>query len=405
MALDRCSDPAVYASALLQLEEERKNQLRFAMALDGQSCPALRARILRILGSSEPTSPRFRPVSIAILAAALVVFSCPVPHVLASLHAAPKGGAEPVSAAVTDSTHAALRAAKPSAAVPADSEASSSEPSSSVSSKSESSSSGTGAQETPAPAPRADAAAQTPTAGHSDYIDAMRVAGYNVDLDKYIAMKVQGVTPEYAAAMAKEFGRAISADQLIAMKVQELTPEYMAQMRAAGYDADLSKYIAMKVEGITPEYAAAMAKAGFGKPDANQLIALKVQNVTPDYAEKLRAAGIEVFEPRGSDRVSHLRRDAGFPRADEGRRLRCDPSEETGYAARAGVTAEYAKSIRAQFPDATVDQLIQLRIFNIDADFVASATRHGFAPLTIDKLVKLRISGILDGDQAKESRP
>ena len=33
------------------------------------------------------------------------------------------------------------------------------------------------------------------TTGHSDYIDEMSAAGYDVDLDKYIAMKVQGITP------------------------------------------------------------------------------------------------------------------------------------------------------------------------------------------------------------------
>jgi hypothetical protein len=43
-----------------------------------------------------------------------------------------------------------------------------------------------------------------------------------------------------------------------------------------------------------------------------------------------------------------------------------------------------------------VDDLVQLRVFNIDANFIASAKAHGFAPLTIQKLVKLRVSGILD---------
>jgi hypothetical protein len=71
-----------------------------------------------------------------------------------------------------------------------------------------------------------------------------------------------------------------------------------------------------------------------------------------------------------------------------------------------GVTPEFAKSVRAQFPDATLDDLIQMRIFNIDANFIASAQRHGFTPRTIQKLVKLRISGILDdGDEQKESKP
>jgi hypothetical protein len=67
-----------------------------------------------------------------------------------------------------------------------------------------------------------------------------------------------------------------------------------------------------------------------------------------------------------------------------------------------GVTPEFARSVRAQFPDATLQDLVQMRVFHIDEAFIASAQKHGFVPLTIQKLVKLRISGILDdADSAK----
>ena len=36
----------------------------------------------------------------------------------------------------------------------------------------------------------------------SDYIQQMRAAGYDTDLDQYIALKMQGVTPEFAKSMA-----------------------------------------------------------------------------------------------------------------------------------------------------------------------------------------------------------
>jgi len=474
MALECCCDPAVYASALLRLEEERRAQLRFAMALDGGSRRGLRARIERILGSPEASTEqtRFRPVSIAVLAAALVIFACPVPQVLASLHQAPMAqpGAD-AAASQTASPDPAQPApqAKPSAAVPADAEAGTSG-SSSAPSTSPDADSLAGARSSGPDSADAEADAQqsaAPAAGanaqngeHSDYIDAMRAAGYKVDLDKYIAMKVQGITPEYAAAMAKEFGHNIPADQLIAMKVQAVTPEYMSQMRAAGYDADLDKYIAMKVQAITPEYAAEMAKqfgqkipvdqliamkvqdltpdymakmrvagydadldkyiamkvqaitpeyaaemakAGFGKPSVDQLIALKVQGVTPDYADKLRSSGIEVssFNDLIADRIFAVTLE--FVEQMKAAGFGTIPPKKLVALRVQGVTPEYARNMKAQFPDVTVDQLIQLRVFHIDADFIASATRHGFGPLSIDKLVKLRISGILD--DAKESRP
>ena len=392
IAVQTCHDPAVYATALLRLEEERKLHLHLAMALDGnQSRVSLRARILRILGDPEESPRDLKPLSLAGMVAALVLFICPLPQVFASFKAAPK-----VSASFVHAVHHAaqikhLHPSPRAAAVPTP-----------AASKPE-----------PAAAPShaiaavdADQSADvSPTShGKADYIDQMKAAGYDVDLDKYVAMKVQGITPEYAAAMAKAGVGKPSADNLIAMKVQGITPDYISQMHAAGYDADLNKYIAMKVQGITPEYANDMAKAGFGKPSVDDLIAMKVQGVTPDYAEKLRADGIEVssFHDLISYRIFNVSpefvagmKEAGFSSI---------PPKKLLSLRVQGVTPEFAKSTKAQFPEATVDDLEQMRIFNINADFIASAKRHGFTPLTIQKLVKLRISGILDdNEQDKES--
>ena len=62
VAVRSCSDPTVYASALLRLEEERRTRLHLAMALDGhQSRAGLRARILRILGDREASPAASAP--------------------------------------------------------------------------------------------------------------------------------------------------------------------------------------------------------------------------------------------------------------------------------------------------------------------------------------------------------
>ncbi len=448
MAVACCADPALYAAALLRLEEERKSQLRLAMALDGhQSRAGLRARILRLLGETEERSSRVRPGSLAAIAVAAFLFICPVTKVFASFRAVPTV-ASSVAPAVRKAMTPVLRVVK---AIPAVAQQATAKPS----------------VATPAAPPPEQAASEpeqdsAPSSEiHSNYIDQMRAAGYNVDIDKYIAMKVQGITPQYAAEMAKALGahleadqlislkvqdvtpdyltqmRAagydvdankyiamkvqditqayaaemakavgsqLSADRLIAMKVQDITPEYMAQMRSAGYDASADKYIAMKVQGITPDYANAMAKLGYGKPTADELISLKVQDVTPDWAEKLHANGLQAssFQDLISYRIFEVSPEfiaemkaAGFSDI---------PSKQLVELRVQGVTPDFAKSVRAQFPDATVHDLVQMRIFHIDSAFIASAQKHGFGPLTIQKLVRLRISGILDDtDTAKES--
>ena len=472
IAVAACSDPTVYASALLRLEEERRTRLHLAMALDGhQSRAGLRARILRILGDREATPRSFRPISLAGVAIALVLFLCPLPKLFASFRAIPHVAASivPTTSRVTRTvvyraTHTRLQVSsstpKPSAAqaepAPSDDEAQNSAP-------------------TPSPEPQANSA-------HTDYIDAMKAAGYDVDLDKYVAMKVQGITPEYAAEMSKVFGEKLPADKLIALKVQDVSPDYVSKMRAAGYEVDANKFIAMKVQDITPEYAAEMAKAtgesklsadkliavrvqdinpqyiaamraagysadinqliaarvqdltpdyiakmraagyeadankliamkvqditpeyadqmsklGFGKPSVEQLIALKVQGVSPDYAAQLHADGIDAasFGDLIQYRIFNVSPDfvAGMKAAGFGN----IPTKKLVALRIQNVTPDFAKSVKAQFPDATVEDLVQMRIFNINGDFIANAKRHGFDNLTIQKLVKLRISGILD---------
>ena len=509
IAVAACSDPALYASALLRLEEERRTRLHLAMALDGhQSRAGLRARILRILGDREAAPSSFRPISLAGVTVALVLFLCPLPKLFASFRAIPHVAATIVPTAtrvtrtvVYRATHPVLQIAsstpKPSPDH-ADAPQPAAEPDPAGQSAAEGQSTGQGSS----------------TSGHSDYIDAMRAAGYDVDLDKYIAMKAQGITPQYAADMAKVFGEKLSADKLIALKVQDVTPDYIAKMRAAGfnvdaskfialrvqditpdyaaemakatgqtnlsadklialrvqditpdyiakmraggfdvdvnkfiamkvqnitpeyaaemakatgadklsvdqliamrvqdltpdyiakmhadgYDADVSKLIAMRVQDITPEYADAMAKLGFGKPSVDQLIALRVQGVTPDYAAQLHADGITAasFNDLIQYRIFNVSPDfvagmkaAGFPDI---------PTKKLVQLRVQNVTPDYAKSVKAQFPDATVEDLVRMRIFNIDAAFIANAKRHGFDNLTIEKLVKLRISGVLDDE-------
>jgi beta-lactamase regulating signal transducer with metallopeptidase domain len=444
VALRACSDPTVYASALLRLEEERRTRLHLAMALDGhQSRAGLRARILRILGDREPSPRSFRSISLAGIATALIIFLCPLPKLFASFRAVPQVAAHIAPIASQVAHNVAFRAMhpmqaapapKPSAATPAPEEAQNAEP-------------------TPSPEPQSPEPQSTPTTGHSDYIDEMRAAGYDVDLDKYVAMKVQGITPayaaemtrafgekpsadkliamkvqgitadyvskmraagfdvdankfiamrvqditpEYAAEMAKATGAALSADKLIAMRVQDVSPDYIAKMHAAGYDADVNKLIAMRVQDITPEYADEMAKVGFGKPTLDQLISMKVQGVSPDYAAKLHADGIDAssFNDLVTYRIFNVSPEfvAGMKAAGFGD----IPAKQLVQLRIQGVTPDYAKSVKAQFPDATLEDIVKTRIFNIDAAFIASAKRHGFEPLTIDKLVKLRISGIFD---------
>ena len=335
LALQVCPNPVVYARALYRLEEQRSREWRLAMALDGHQSPqTLRMRIARIL--DEPIGRRgfrpLRPMSLASGCAAIALLLLLVPQLLAGLGAAPKPPLRPATApspscvqcpAVHSNAHAtvALAAPHPLAEAPT-------------------------AEPVPAQSGGQTAQSKPSPSAHSggDYIDRMKAAGYDVDLDKLIAMKIQDVTPEYAQAMANVgFGKP-SADELIACKVQGVTPEYIAQIKQQGLEVNsLHDAISYHIFGVTPDFAAGMKAAGFPSLTSKQLLAMRVQGVTP----------------------------------------------------------EYAKEIRQRFPNATADDVVKTRIFNIDAAFIAAAEKHGLTNLSLEKLVKLRISGLLDDESVK----
>ena len=323
LALEICPNPVTYATALFRLEEQRVRQWRLAMALDGhQSNQTLRMRIARTLG--EPTRPTagrsIQPFSLIVAGVALAVSLVAAPPVVASfapVHTARMRTAVLHVAAKTRAAVPALVAVTP-------------KPSAS--------------HLLQAAAPAQEAQGPATSEPKSTYIDRMKGAGYDVDLDKYIAMKIQGVTPEYAAAMAQAgFGK-LSADDLIACKIQGVSPESIAQMKQQGFEIkNIQDAISFRIFGVTPEFVTGMKGAGFANLTTQQLISLRVQGVTPEYAQEIAKA----------------------------------------------------------FPGATVDDVVKTRIFHIDSAFIESARKFGLKPLTIQRLVELRISGVLDDESAK----
>jgi len=192
----------------------------------------------------------------------------------------------------------------------------------------------------PAPQEKAEDATQP----KSTYIDRMKAAGYDVDLDKYIAMKIQGVTQEFALQMAQAGVGKLSADDLIACRIHGVSPEYLAQLKQQGFEIkNVQDAISFRIFEVTPDFVAGMKSAGFANLTQKQLVALRVQGVTPEYAQE----------------------------------------------------------IASQFPGATVDDVIKTRIFHIDAGFIAQAKKLGLTNLSIEKLVRIRISGVLDDESVK----
>jgi beta-lactamase regulating signal transducer with metallopeptidase domain len=197
------------------------------------------------------------------------------------------------------------------------------------------------------------------------YIDGMKAAGYgDLTVDELVAMKIQGVTPEYVREM-RELGLKLDADELIGLKMQGVTPQYVKEMRAAYPGIDVDTIIGFKVQGVTPEYAAEFAKLGI-KADADELIGMKVQGVTAEYVRDMRATGMNF-----------------------------DTDELIGMKVQ-GVTPAYVAALKtAGITKLDADDIVGAKVMGITPEFIEKAKSHGFKDLDLDKLIELKNAGVL----------
>jgi beta-lactamase regulating signal transducer with metallopeptidase domain len=489
VAVDFCTDPLLYATALLSMEEQRERRLNLAMALDGQqSRSGLRARIERMLGEASPreSGRGLAPLPLAALCVGLAILLIPTAQVFGSFGGSLGGsfggslGGGLAGGTQRDQTQGQAQNQPPAqnqdesqnqaqapkqtlaqAGAPRQPVLAPAAPDAPVLAPDSSSavpiapqappqvaSPSTGATErngmadhppakpeqrsTPEPA-APDAAAVNPQPrphavpmppeilisprdvgpiilpdlSRLSLIDPQIAAQLNTQLKQLQAMHVQlfaaaqqKLNAHIQAKLAENLSKLEIAKDIGPLAVQGDLPQadsdYIDKMRAAGYDLPAERYTQLKIMGITPEYAQEMQKLGLGKPSSEDLIAMKMQGVTPQYVEKLHAAGIEPhsFHEIITDRIFHISpeylaamKTAGF--------ASLSPQELIALRSQ-GVTPEYAADMKKQFPNVTMGELMQLRIFRIDDAFIAEAKRHNFNPLTVRTLVRLRISGLLN---------
>jgi beta-lactamase regulating signal transducer with metallopeptidase domain len=196
------------------------------------------------------------------------------------------------------------------------------------------------------------------------YIQELRGLGFNPGPDEIIAFKVQNVNADYVRGL-KEVGIQPNPDEIIALKVQGVAPAYIKELRAAGLNPDADQVIAMKVQGITPAYIHDLHELGL-KPDGDDLVGMKVQGVSPEYVREIQATGLK---PGGDDLIA----------------MRVQ-----------GVTAEYIKALQAAGFKINVDDVISAKVQDITPEFIEKVRQHGFKDLDLDKLIELKRLNILE---------
>src|SRR5580692_2479064 len=196
------------------------------------------------------------------------------------------------------------------------------------------------------------------------YIHELRGLGFNPGPDEIIAFKVQNVSADYVRGL-KEVGIQPNPDEIIALKVQGVTPAYIKELRAAGLNPDADQVIAMKVQGITPAYVHDLRELGL-KPDGDDLVGMKVQGVSPEYVREIQATGLK---PGGDDLIA----------------MRVQ-----------GVTAEYIKALQSAGFKVDIDDVVSAKVQGLTPEFIEKARQHGFKNLDLDKLIELKRLNILE---------
>jgi beta-lactamase regulating signal transducer with metallopeptidase domain len=225
------------------------------------------------------------------------------------------------------------------------------------------------------------------------YIDGMKAAGIgDLTVDQLIAMKIQGVTPEYARGLHEQ-GLHPNADELVSMRIHGLMPEYIRDIRSLGLDPSADQIIAMKIQGVDAAYIRGLKDAGI-QPNADQLIAMRIQGVTPDYVRGLHEQGLQ---PNADELVSMRIQGVAPEFIRDIRALDLKPTTDQFVAMRIqGVTPEYIKTLQAAGFKSDVDDAIRAKIQGITKEFIDRALKHGFQNLSLEKLIQLKGMGVLE---------
>jgi hypothetical protein len=239
----------------------------------------------------------------------------------------------------------------------------------------------------PPPAPPA------PPADHSSYIDGMAAAGMtNLSVDDLIAMKIQGVTPDYVREM-RATGLNLSRSQLIAMKIQGVTPDYVRRVRDTWKDVTAHDLIAMRIQGVDPGDVAQYRQLGLNDVSLHDIIEMKIQGVTPDYARRVR----ETWRDASVHNLIEMRiqgvepgdvaqfRQLGIP----------DMSLHTLIEMKIqGVTPDYVRQMKDAGFSGSAREFVNAKIQDITPEFVRTVRSHGFTNLSAHKLIQLKLAGI-----------
>ena len=140
-------------------------------------------------------------------------------------------------------------------------------------------------------------------------------------------------------------------ERAIAFKALGVTPEYIAEMRAASPQLRAlpnGEFMGLKAVGVYPKYVRELAAAGYGNLKADDLMEARALGIRGDYIRAISAAG---YPGLSLDKLGELRA--------------------------LGVTgADIERFRRAGYKRLTLDQLVEMKAVGVDPDDLRRAEQH-----------------------------
>jgi len=253
LAVAATGDAALYARALVGLEETRTSAPRLAAAATGGS---LLRRVARLFPGKPPAADRLPPSIAAVLALVAIAL------IGAAAHVTPLTP-EPAAAfwgAVPDAVPEPRATPRPAVAAPA-------------------------AKPKPKPAKAASAEPAAP-AKETEPKDAGGPP--RLTTGQLIAFRIHGVTPEFVEEVRALGFQGLSADELVSMRIHGVTPEFVREIRAEELgDLDVEKLLSFRIHGVTPEFVREVRALGYSGASGDDLVAMRIHGVTPDDIRKM----------------------------------------------------------------------------------------------------------------------
>jgi hypothetical protein len=121
----------------------------------------------------------------------------------------------------------------------------------------------------------------------------------NSAVDRAVAMKEVGVTPDYAASIRAAAPQLRFSDEdLVELKGAGVTATFIQGLARLGYrNVSVEDITGAYAMGIREDYVRGLASAGYGPLPLRELIELKAVGITPADVERFRRAGYGHLDP------------------------------------------------------------------------------------------------------------